>query len=162
MKLTEILRGYAEQQQRLSQSDAFLDFAEQQTPAAVKARQRAATKRREKAKEKALGERDDLFRLWERQRRERIEALLVGPHGARARALIAFVQTMSLDDGPQLIEFVRTGNWHHADPDTQFEILSLINTAITALRERAGLLPLDDALPDEEPTAFLVLREMFR
>jgi muconolactone delta-isomerase len=162
MIFAKILKGYVAQQQRLSQSDAFLDFAEQQTPAGVKARQRAAEKRREKAKEKALQERDDLFLLWRRWRHERVETLLAGPHGAKAQALLAFLQTMSLDDGPQLIELVRAGDWHHADPDTRFEILSLINTALTALREQHGLPLFDDALPDEEPTAFLIIREMFR
>ena len=75
----------AYRRQRLSRSDAFLDFAERQTPAAVKARQRAAAKRREKAKEKALQERDDLFRLWKQWRHERLEALLAGPYGEPVR-----------------------------------------------------------------------------
>ena len=46
--------------------NAFLDYAEKNTSAAVKARQRAVETRRtkaaEKAAEKALAERDDLFR----------------------------------------------------------------------------------------------------
>ena len=162
MTLDKILEGYVAQQQKLSQSDAFLDFAERQTPAAVKARQRAVAKRREKAKEKALRERDDLFRLWKQWRHERLEALLAGPYGEPVRELLAFLQTMSLDEGPQLIELVRAGDWHRTDPDTRFEILSLINAALTTLREQHGLPPFDDALPDEEPTAFLIIREMFR
>jgi hypothetical protein len=162
MTFAKILEGYIAQQQKLSRSDAFINFAEQQTPAAVKARQRAAEKRREKAEEKALAERDDLFRLWKRWRHERLEALLAGPYGESVRELLAFLQTMSLDDGPQLIEFVRAGDWHRTDPDTRFEILSLINTALTMLREQQGLPPFDDALPDEEPTGFLIIREMFR
>jgi hypothetical protein len=164
MTLGKILEGYVAQQQKLSQSSAFLDFAEQQqTPAPVRARQRAAAKRREKAKEKALTERDDLFRLWKHWRRERLEALLTGPYGAKAQALLAFLQTMSLDDGPQLIELARAGDWHRTSCDTRFEILSLINTALTALREQHGLPPFDDGIPpDEEPTAFIIIREMFR
>jgi hypothetical protein len=43
--------------------NAFTEFAERQTPAAVKARRRAAEKRRATAAEKALAERDDLFHL---------------------------------------------------------------------------------------------------
>ena len=165
MTLGTILKGYVAQQQRLS--EAFLDFYERQTPAPVKARQRATAKRREKAKEKAkekaLAERDDLVRLWKRWRHERLEALLAGPYGESVRELLAFLQTMSLDEGPQLIELVRAGNWHRTDPDTRFETLSLINTAITVLREQHGLPPFDDGiLPDEEPTAFLIIRELFR
>jgi hypothetical protein len=36
--------------------------------------------------------------------------------------LLAFLQTMSLDDGPQPIELVRAGDWHRTDPDVRFEI----------------------------------------
>ena len=82
-----------------------------------------------------------------------------GHMATKTQALLAFLQTMSLEDGPQLIEFVRTGDWHRADP---FEILSLIDAALTTLREQHGLPPFDDARPDEEPTAFLIIREMFR
>jgi len=141
----------------------FTDFAEANTPAAVKARQRATAKRRAKAEEKALQERDDLFRLWKQWRREQVEALLSGPHGTKAQELLGFLQTMSLSDGPRLIEFVRAAGWQHVDADTKFEILSLINTAITELRERAGLAPFDDGIPpDEEPTALVIIRELLR
>jgi transcriptional regulator with XRE-family HTH domain len=74
----------------------------------------------------------------------------------------AFLQAMTLGDGARLVEFVRAAGWERTDADTKFEVLSLINAAITALRERAELPPIDDALPDENPTAFLVVREMFR
>jgi hypothetical protein len=144
--------------------NAFLEFAEKQTPASVKARQRAAEKRRAtKAQEKALAEREDLFRLWKRWRRERLDALLAGTYGGAARELVAFLQAMTLDDGARLVEFVRAAGWARTDADTKFEVLSLINAAITALRERAGLVPFDDPLPDDEkPTAYLVIRELFR
>jgi hypothetical protein len=142
--------------------NAFLDFADKQTPASVKARQRAAAKRRTKAAEKTLAERDDLFRLWQQWRRERLEALLTGPYGGAARELLTFLQAMTLDDGARLVKFVRAAGWERTDADTKFEILSLINATITAQRERAGLAPIADALPDEEPTAFLIIRELFR
>ena len=142
--------------------NAFLEFAEKQTPASVKARQRAAEKRRTTESKKALAERDDLFRLWKRWRRERLETLLAGPHGDAARELVAFLQAMTLDDGAQLVELVCAAGWGHTDADTKFEILSLINAAITALRERAKLPPFDDPLPDAAPTTFLIIRELFR
>jgi hypothetical protein len=143
--------------------NAFLDYAEKQTPAAVKARQRATEKRRvTKAEEKALAEHDYLFRLWKKWRRERLEALLTGPHGAAAQELVAFLKTMKLEDGARLVEFVRVAGWERVDADTKFEVLSLINATITALRERAGLAPIDDPLPHEQPTAFLIIRELFR
>jgi hypothetical protein len=142
--------------------NAFLDYAEKQTPAAVKARQRAAEKRRATAAEKALAERDDLFHLWKLHRQERLEVLLAGQHGGAARELVAFLQAMTLDDGDHLVELVRAAGWARVDADTKFEVLSLINTAICAVRERAGLPPIDDALPNEAPTTFIILREMLR
>jgi len=142
--------------------NAFLEFAEKQTPAAVKARQSAAEKRRATAAEKALAESADLFRLWKRWRHERLETLLGGAHGDAARELVAFLRAMTLDDGARLVEFVRAAGWERTDADTKFEVLSLINATITALRERAELPPINDALPDEKSTAFLIIRELFR
>ena len=142
--------------------NAFIDFGEKQMSPAVKARQRAAEKRRATAAEKALAERDSLHQLWKVWRKERVAALLSGPRAAAAQGLVAFLQTMTLDDGDRLIEFVRAADWARADADTKFEVLSLINASITALRERAELPPIADALPDEKPTTFLIIREMFR
>jgi len=142
--------------------NAFLDYAEKQTPAAVKARQRAAETRRAKVTEKELAERNDLFRAWEKWRQERLETLLAGPHGAAAQELVAFLNAMTIEDGARLVEFVRAAGWERADADTKFEVLSLINAAITALRERAKLPAFDDPLPHEEPSAFLIIRELFR
>jgi hypothetical protein len=142
--------------------NAFLELAEKQTPASVKARRRAAEKRRAVAAEKALAERDDLFHLWKKWRRERLEMLLSGPHGDAARELVTFLQAMTLDDGGRLVEFVRAAGWARTNDDTKFEVLSLINATITALRERAKLAPIDDPLPDEQSSAFLIIRELFR
>jgi hypothetical protein len=151
----------------MSSSNPFLDYAEKQTPAAVKARQRAAETRRAKAAEKALAERDTMFGLWKVWRKERLEALLSGPHGNAARELVDFLRTMTLYDEARLLELIRTSGWIHADTDTKFEVLSLINIAITTQRERAGLPPIDDPIgehlrTDENLSAFLLIREMFR
>jgi hypothetical protein len=142
--------------------NVFIRYAESQTPAAVKARQRAAEKRRATAAEKALAERDDLLRLWKKWRHERLETLLNGPHAAAAQELVAFLQTMTLNDGARLVKFIRAAGWERANADTKFEVLSLINITITSLRERAGLDPFDDPLPHEPPSTFLSLRELLQ
>ena len=71
--------------------NAFIDYAEKSMPAAVKARQRAAEKRRATAAEKALAERDDLFHLWKLHRQERLDALLrrAGFTNVRFHSLLA-------------------------------------------------------------------------
>jgi hypothetical protein len=157
------LRGLHRPATKLSQNDAFIVLGERNTPAAVKTRMRAVETRREKAKAKALQERDDLFHLWQKWRRERLDTLLAGPYGTEIQALLEFLRTTSLDDSLRLVDFIRAGNWHLADADTRCEILGLINAAITTLRERAGLKPFDNGIPpDEEPSTFLVIKEMFR
>ena len=103
-----------------------------------------------------------MFRHWQHERREQLDALLNGPHGDAARALVTFLQGMELTDDTALLERVRAGNWQQADADTRFEILSLINAGIVRARERAGLEPFDDGVFDAPPNAFLVLRETLR
>src|SRR5262249_19153641 len=129
----------------------------------VKARIRAVEKRRiTTAAEKKLAEREQMHRLWKRHRAERIEELLKGPYAKAAHALIVFLGTMKLVDEAALIDQVKCGPWRTADADTRFEILSLINAALTTLRERADLPPIDDALPGEPLTTFLVIRELLQ
>src|SRR5262245_23645338 len=104
--------------------NAFLEFAEKNTPARQR---RAAEKRRAKAAEKELAERSDLLRLWKRWRHERFDALLAGPHGVTARELVDFLQSLTLDDEARLLELVRTAGWARVDANTRFEVLSLVN-----------------------------------
>jgi hypothetical protein len=146
--------------------NAFLDVAERQISAPVKARRRAVEKRtaRKDAMEKALDERDTQLRAWCAWRRERVDALLSGPHGHAARALSEFLSGMTLASANELIAVVQAGPWREADADTRFEVLSLVDAAIIRLREKSKLPPFDDALPfsDEKLTAFQIIREMLR
>ena len=141
--------------------NAFLELAGRQICAPVKGRQRAAEKRvMRKAEQKALDERDCMFGAWKRWRSEQLDAALAGAHREMLQALIAFLKTTKSDGA--LIEHVHAGNWQAADADTRFLALRLINAAITRLREQRGLVPFDDALPGEPPTAFQIIREMLR
>lgn len=141
--------------------NAFLELADRQISAPVKARQRAAEKRAmHKAEQKALAERDCMFRAWKRWRREQLDAARAGPHGEALDALIAFLETMKSADA--LIDHVRAGDWKAADDDTRFLVLHLVNVAIVRLREECGLPPFDDALPGEPATAFQIIRELLR
>ena len=139
----------------------FLELAERQISAPVKARQRAAEKRAMRtAEQKAIAKRDCMFQAWKHWRREQLDAALGGPHGGALQALIAFLKTMKCGDA--LIEHVRAGDWKAADGDTRFLVLHLVNAAIVRLREERGLAPFDDALPSEPPTAFQIIRELLR
>jgi hypothetical protein len=106
--------------------------------------------------QKALAEQRYEFRQWKRRRRERVEALLAGPYAEPVRALLAFLKTMT---GPTaLINFVTAGPWADAGADVRFEILALVDAVIVQRRERMGLMPFDDSLPDQPENAFLILR----
>jgi hypothetical protein len=115
--------------------------------------------RQHRARNQALEERDRMVAIWRSWRKERLETLLAGPHGEAARELMATLEHMP--PAPQLIEMLRHGPWRTADADTRFLVLSLVDGAIVHLREKRGLPPFDDALPDERPNVFLLLQEMF-
>jgi hypothetical protein len=135
-------------------TNPFFDFAEKQTPAPVKARIRAAEKRTATAAEKKLAEREQTHRLWKKHRAERVGELLKGPYAKATHELLV------LADEAALLALVKRGLWRAADSDTCFEILSLIDAALTTKREAAGLPPFDDALPGAPPTTFLTGRRM--
>jgi hypothetical protein len=106
--------------------------------------------------QKALAEKRAELLLWRQWRRERVDALLVGPYGEPARALLAFLKTMTKPTA--LIEFVKAGPWSDTDADVRFEILSLLDAVIVKRREHMELDPFDDVLPGEPENVFLILR----
>jgi hypothetical protein len=66
---------------------------------------------------------------------------------------------MGLHDGAALIRLVERGQWRSADLEIRLEILSLIDGAITALRDKHRMPPFDDPLPNELTNVFLTIRE---
>ena len=116
-----------------------------------------ASSQKGEAAEKKLADGAHQLRAWRCWRRERLEALLAGPYAKAVQALFDFLKTMT---GPSaLIDFVEQGPWCDADADVRAEILALVDAVIIRRRERIGLAPFDDALPDRPLNVFLVLRE---
>jgi hypothetical protein len=130
----------------------FLDVADRQVVAPVRARQTAVDTHREKH----AVHRDELCTAYWRWRRE---ALLAGRRGDAAYRLIDFLEDMGLQDGAALMRLVQRGQWQSADLDTRLEILSLIDRAITGLGEKHGMPPFDNALPAEPPNVLLLIRK---
>jgi hypothetical protein len=97
--------------------------------------------------------------LWQKWRRERLEALLAGSYGTDTRALLAICKNPATSP-KELIVAVTAGPWAQADSNTRFEILSLLDGFIIKRRAQAGHDPFDDALPGEPDTPFLILRAL--
>jgi hypothetical protein len=94
--------------------------------------------------------------------RSRVDRLLAGRDGGRTRRLLTFLQGMTLADGIALLAHVKLDGWLDTDAEARQDALSIISNRIVHLRERAGLPPFDDPLPDTgDSNVFLKLRELF-
>jgi hypothetical protein len=85
-----------------------------------------------------------------------LEQALDGMHGDIMRSLMA--QLKDLRSARELVEFIGARDWSHIDADTRIVALHEINRAITKLRERMKLTPIDDALPGQPLRAFQLVR----
>jgi hypothetical protein len=56
------------------------------------------------------------------------------------------LRAFELGSGPALIDFVKARNWHVVDAHTKLVVLHELNRAVTKLRTRNGLEPIDDPL----------------
>jgi hypothetical protein len=121
-------------------------------------RQRA----QERAKRKALQERDLLYRQWREWHEKTLKEFLGGPHAAAATEIHTFLKNADLNSADQLIELVKQGPWQQADEDTRFQVLRMIDYSVCFLRESSGLEPIDDPLPDQAPSAFIIIRELLK
>jgi hypothetical protein len=115
--------------------------------------------KRKTQKEQELADNATLLRAWRKWHRERLDEVLAGPHAVIATQVVEFLKTMSPGSAGALLELMRGQAWAAVDADTKFELLHTINDAITRLRERSGLAPIDDALPDQRESAFLLIKE---
>jgi hypothetical protein len=117
-----------------------------------------------KSKNQELADNATLLRTWKRWHREQLEEVLAGPHGAAVALVVGFLDGMvdgaGLQSAPALIALLREHDWNQIDHNVRYVLLHEVNSKITALRERHGLPPIDDALPHERNTGFLIIREL--
>ena len=69
--------------------------------------------------------------------------------------MIANLKHMQL---AQLIGYVQSIDWAAIDYNTKLVVIHECNTAITALREKHGLTPIDDDLPGKPETPFRTIK----
>ena len=115
--------------------------------------------KRKTAKEQELADNAHLLRAWRNWHHEQLKQTLAGPHGTAVAQVMATLKHMTPDSAPALISLMRDFDWSQMSADVRLVVLHEINQAITRLRERAGLAPIDDPLPGQRLNAFLLIKE---
>jgi hypothetical protein len=97
-----------------------------------------------------------LLRAWRKWHAEQLKDALAGMHGAVLERLMT--QLKDLRSARELVDFIAAQDWTAVDDDTRFTALHQTNNAITALRERNGLTPIDDPMPGQPENAFRIIK----
>lgn len=102
-----------------------------------------------------------LSKAYHAARHHWFERVLDCSEGPRVRAMVAWVETLGPEDADEMVEVVAGGDWLLAAPaEVRFAALQLIGDQICRIRRQAGLPELDDPLPGEPDTAFLIIRRL--
>ena len=101
--------------------------------------------------EKELRDNARLLRWWKAWHREQREAVLAGPHGAVLGELFRMIRSLQHVRPVQLIGLARSIDWAVIDADTKLTALHEFNAAVTRLRERNNMEPIDDTVESETP-----------
>jgi hypothetical protein len=117
--------------------------------------------RRNSEKDKKLADDACLLRAWHNWHAEELAEALAGPHRVIATQVVTFLKMLESTPSAAsaLLELMRSQTWADVDADTRFELLHLINTKITALREQNNMAPFDDPLPNSRANVFLLVKK---
>ena len=113
---------------------------------------------RKAERHKKLADDARLLRAWKQYHREQLGAALHGMHADVMGRLMA--ELKSLRSARELVAAIEAMDWSVVDAETRMTALHEINSAITALRERMGQEPIDDALVGQPPRAFQLIRNI--
>jgi hypothetical protein len=120
----------------------------------------AQTRARTKA-EKQLDEDEVLERLWRAGKKQQRIELMTGPHGKDIKGLMTFLRIMTLSSAPALITLIERATWIRTAPeDVRHAVLEIVARGIGDLRVKEGFERFDDALWDEPPRAFHVIKNL--
>lgn len=116
----------------------------------------------QQAAEKAVQDRDRLYRNYVRQKKADYEELFGTPvHGPLLRKFNSTLGHFGIEDAERLIAYVRERNraWLRAAPeDIRFAALQMVSYRIMRIRQRAGLAPFDDVLPGQDDDVWQLCR----
>jgi hypothetical protein len=116
-------------------------------------------KRLPRDQEKELADDARLPRAWRKWHAEQLEEALASMHGAVLARLME--ELKDLRSARELVDFIAAQDWSAIDADARFIALHEINTAITKLRVKSGLEPIDDAPPGQSDNAFRIIKALF-
>ena len=108
--------------------------------------------------EKELRDKSRLLRAWKKFHREERDAVLSGPHATTLIELFRMFANLKHVAPAQLVGFISAIDWSAIDYQTRLTVLHELNTAITRYRERCGLEPISDNLPNEPESPFRAIK----
>ena len=114
--------------------------------------------RRNSERGKKLADDARLLRAWRNWHAEELAEALAGPHRHVLEPLMQLLKNLDLHPSNALVDFIRARDWSAIDAQTKLVVLHEINTAITTLRTRNGMAPIDDALWGERANVFQTIR----
>lgn len=113
------------------------------------------------AKQKERNELNIMYRI---EKRKRIEALFADPiNGARFRRFVASLNHFGPEHAERMVEYVRSQSdlWiGYASEDMRAAVLEAIGERIIKIREKLGLPPFDDSLPDEPDDVWAICKKV--
>lgn len=101
-----------------------------------------------------------MFRAWKRWHAEQLEEALAGVHRDVLERVMAHLR--NLKSARELVSAMAAEDWSTVDAETRLIVLHEVNVVIAALREKQGLPPIDDPLPDEPNNAFRIIKTLFQ
>jgi hypothetical protein len=108
----------------------------------------------QQAAEKAVADRGRLYRLYRAKKKAELAALFAAePWGKRLHKFHATLGHFVIEDAERLIAYVRAEakSWLLEAPyDIRCAALEIVGYRIVRIRQKAGLVPFDDALPEDE------------
>ena len=110
------------------------------------------------AKEKELADQARVTRAWRNWHREERNTALSGPHARTLAELFRMFANLKNVTPAQLIGFIGAIDWGAIDYPTRLVTLHELNTAITRYRERRGLEPISDPLPNEPDSPYRTIK----
>jgi hypothetical protein len=108
--------------------------------------------------EKQIAEDNAQFRRYNRAKAAAYRTALESSYGPFITKLHSALRQLDIEHPDPLLRLVVETSWLSFDQETRYTALSMIDDAITRLREQNGLAPFDDAIFDDDPTVFQICK----